>query len=89
MFYYTDRNIESRPMLLKSIGVYVPRDERFGQVKMADVLAFGIKSLLHFVKPGIKSLIKGEFENFDEIMEMYECGDTLFKFPKPQVIESK
>lgn len=106
-------------MLLKSIGIYIPRDERFGQVKMADVFAFGIKSLLHFVKPGIEALIEGDFENLKEIMEMYECGikmpkreadegflnnivpsgmikdlirpdgDSLFKFPKPQVIESK
>ncbi|KAF5952225.1 hypothetical protein HYC85_010169 [Camellia sinensis] len=40
----TDPESESRLALLMSLNIYVPRDERFGHLKMSDFLAYALKS---------------------------------------------
>ncbi|KAD0994766.1 hypothetical protein E3N88_43451 [Mikania micrantha] len=39
----TDPSMESRIGILQSLKIYVPRDERFSELKMEDVYAYGIK----------------------------------------------
>ncbi|KAK4746160.1 hypothetical protein SAY87_012472 [Trapa incisa] len=81
-----DDRFESRIPLLNSMSIYVPRDERFGQIKMSDLLAFSVKSIIHFLKPGIEGLCgDGEFNCLADIMELYEGG---IKIPKGHFAES-
>ncbi|GMN43851.1 hypothetical protein TIFTF001_013046 [Ficus carica] len=73
----TDPTCESRLSLLTSINVYVPRDERFGHVKMSDFIAYGLKSLAQVIKPVLDSKFDdtpGEFDSFQDVLDMYEGG---------------
>lgn len=81
----TDPRVEGRIPLLKSMSIYVPRDERFGQIKMSDLLAFAVKSIIHFLRPGIEGLCGDEFDSFADIMKLYEGG---IKIPKGHFAES-
>ena len=78
--FCTDPNSESRMFILSSLNVYVPRDERFGHLKMSDFLAYGLKSLAQAIKPALESFLDGtkEWDSFDEIYNLYEGG---FKLP--------
>ena len=63
--------------LLTSINVYVPRDERFGHLKMSDFIAYGLKALAQVIKPGLRSKFDdtpGEFDTFQDVLDMYEGG---------------
>ncbi|XP_071733645.1 probable linoleate 9S-lipoxygenase 5 [Rutidosis leptorrhynchoides] len=53
----TDPNMESRISILNSLNIYVPRDERFSEVKMKDVYAYGFKLLNQGLLPGFKSVL--------------------------------
>lgn len=53
----TDPNMESRISILNSLEIYVPKDERFSQLKMEDVYAYGIKLVNQGLLPGFKSVI--------------------------------
>ena len=66
--------------ILTSLNVYVPRDERFGHLKMSDFLAYGLKSLAQAIKPALEGFLDGteEWDSFDEIYNLYEGG---FKLP--------
>ncbi|KAK1282542.1 putative linoleate 9S-lipoxygenase 5 [Acorus calamus] len=77
----TDPNTESRLPPLVSLNIYVPRDERFGHLKMSDFLAWAIKSLTQFVQPGLKSVLDptDEYETFEDTYKIYEGG---IKLPK-------
>ncbi|KAL8464799.1 hypothetical protein ACS0TY_034339 [Phlomoides rotata] len=84
----TDPNTESRIPLLMSLNIYVPRDERFGHLKMSDFLGYGIKSLAQFLLPEFKDLcdsISNEFDSFEDALKIYEGG---FKLPDGPLLKS-
>ncbi|KAM6576484.1 hypothetical protein CsatB_028321 [Cannabis sativa] len=67
---------------VESLDIYVPRDERFGHLKMSDFLAYGIKSLTQAIIPALKHYFdqtRNEFDNFQEVLDLYEGG---LKLPK-------
>lgn len=85
---HPDPNVESRLPILQSLSIYVPRDERFSHIKFSDLLAFALKSVAHFLIPAAEGQFDstpGEFDNFQEILKIYEGG---FKLQKNQFIES-
>lgn len=78
----TDPTSESRPSLLDNI--YVPRDERFGHLKMTDFLGYSIKALVDGIVPAIRTyvdLTPGEFDSFKDILKLYEGGLKLPNIP--------
>ncbi|KAI3445331.1 hypothetical protein Pfo_001996 [Paulownia fortunei] len=84
----TDPNSETRIPLLMSLNIYVPRDERFGHLKMSDFLAYGLKSIFQFLLPEFKYLcdsISNEFDSFENALEIYEGG---FKLPDGPLLKS-
>ncbi|KAJ6682993.1 LIPOXYGENASE [Salix koriyanagi] len=81
----SDPNTESRLPLLMGLNIYVPRDERFGHLRMADFLGYALKLVAQVVKPGLEGLFDStplEFDSFDDVFKLYEGGIEL-----PQVIE--
>ncbi|XP_077209998.1 putative linoleate 9S-lipoxygenase 5 [Tasmannia lanceolata] len=75
----TDPNSESRLILL-SLDIYVPRDERFGHVKMSDFLENAIKAVVQSLLPLLEGLCNGtpnEFVTFQEVLNMYQGGIQL------------
>lgn len=75
----TDPNTESRLPLI-SLDIYVPRDERFGHIKMSDFLAYALKSLVQIILPEVKSICDkthNEFDSFDDVINLYEGGIKL------------
>lgn len=75
-----DPNYESRLPILMSLNIYVPRDERFGHLKMADFLAYALKSIVQFVKPELEALFDStpnDFDSFDDVLKLYEGGIEL------------
>ncbi|KAK4402185.1 putative linoleate 9S-lipoxygenase 5 [Sesamum angolense] len=81
-------NSESRIPLLMSLNIYVPRDERFGHLKMSDFLGYGLKSIFQFLLPEFKDLcesISNEFESFEDARGIYEGG---FKLPDGPLLKS-
>ncbi|GMY21572.1 probable linoleate 9S-lipoxygenase 5 isoform X1 [Fagus crenata] len=83
----TDPNAESRLNPLLSLNIYVPRDERFGPLKLSDFLGYALKSIGQFLKPELESRFDctpNEFDSFQDVIKLYE---GLLKYPTPQVIE--
>lgn len=78
--FLTDPNSESRMFILTSLNVYVPRDERFGHLKMSDFLAYGLKSISQAIKPALEGYFDGteDWDSFKDIDNLYEGG---FKLP--------
>ena len=75
----TDPKTESRLPLL-SLDIYVPRDERFGHLKMSDFLAYALKSIVQFLLPEITALCDStpnEFDTFQDVLNLYEGGIKL------------
>ncbi|XP_061348489.1 probable linoleate 9S-lipoxygenase 5 [Gastrolobium bilobum] len=73
----SDPNSESRLNLAMSLDIYVPRDERFGHLKMADFLADALKSVVQVLKPELESLFNStpnEFDSFEDVLKLYEGG---------------
>lgn len=62
-----------------SLNIYVPRDERFGHLKMSDFLAYGLKSVLQFLGPEFEALsvTHNEFDSFADTLKLYEGGIKL------------
>ncbi|KAJ6413969.1 hypothetical protein OIU84_006720 [Salix udensis] len=80
----SDPNTESRLPLLVSLNIYVPRDERFGHLRMADFLGYALKLVVQVVKPGLEGLFDStplEFDSFDDIFKLYEGGIELPQGP--------
>lgn len=80
--FFTDPEIESRIPLVKSLDIYVPRDERFGHLKLSDFLAYALKAISQFIKPGLEELFEGtpgEFDSLQDVLDLYEGG-----FPVPE-----
>lgn len=72
----TDPCSEKRLSLLR-LDIYVPRDERFSQVKFSDFLAYAVKSLVQVLIPEIRSLFDktvNEFDSFQDVLNIYEVG---------------
>ena len=85
--FVTDPESESRLPLLMSLNLYVPRDERFSHLKMSDILAYALKSIVRFLIPEFETLCDStpnEFDSFNDTLKLYGGG---FKFPMPQVIK--
>ncbi|KAK3418571.1 hypothetical protein EUGRSUZ_H04496 [Eucalyptus grandis] len=84
----TDPNTESRLPLLMSLNTYVPRDERFGHLKMSDFLAYAVKAVGQFLKPELESICDStpnEFDYFQDVLNLYEGG---IKLPDGPLLES-
>ncbi|KAG2546668.1 hypothetical protein PVAP13_9KG038100 [Panicum virgatum] len=81
----TDPNSESRLSLVEQI--YVPRDERFGHLKMSDFLGYSIKAISQGIVPAVRTYVDttpGEFDSFQDILNLYEGG---IKLPRIQALE--
>ncbi|TVU45523.1 hypothetical protein EJB05_05012 [Eragrostis curvula] len=82
----TDPNSESRLSLVEQI--YIPRDERFGHLKMSDFLGYSIKAIAKGIVPAVRTYVDttpGEFDSFQDIISnLYEGG---LKLPKIQALE--
>ncbi|KAI3847814.1 hypothetical protein MKW98_021774 [Papaver atlanticum] len=75
----TDPNYETRLFLL-SLDIYVPRDERFGHLKMSDFLAYSLKSIAQVLLPGIVSFLDStptEFDSLQEVLDLHHGGLRL------------
>jgi len=84
----TDPATESRLPLTMSLDIYVPRDERFGHLKMSDFLAYALKSVVQFLIPELKSLFDptpNEFDSFEDIMKLYSDG---IKLPENPILDA-
>ncbi|KAL8170893.1 hypothetical protein V2J09_022697 [Rumex salicifolius] len=82
-----DSKCESRLPLVMSLNIYVPRDERFGHLKLADFVAYGLKAVTQGLLPeleAISHIIPKEFGSFQEVMKLYEGGIHL---PNPAFLE--
>ncbi|KAL2469912.1 Linoleate 9S-lipoxygenase 5 [Abeliophyllum distichum] len=74
-----DPESESRLPLL-NLNIYVPRDERFSQVKFSDFIAYALKSLGQVLVPEIKSIFDktfNEFDTFQDVLKLYEGGSGI------------
>ncbi|XP_076927913.1 putative linoleate 9S-lipoxygenase 5 [Bidens hawaiensis] len=72
----TDPKTESRLPLLRSLDIYVPRDERFTQLKLSDFLGYGFKSIFQFLVSEVQALdtTYDEFDSFDDVFKTYGGG---------------
>ncbi|KAK4349222.1 hypothetical protein RND71_031977 [Anisodus tanguticus] len=80
----TDHKSESRIPLILSLDIYVPRDERFGHLKLADFLTYALKSIVQFILPELHALFDGtpnEFDSFEDVLRLYEGGIKLPQGP--------
>uniref|UniRef100_A0A804P8X1 Lipoxygenase n=1 Tax=Zea mays TaxID=4577 RepID=A0A804P8X1_MAIZE len=71
-----DPNSESRLFLL-NLNIYVPRDERFGHLKMSDFLGYSLKTIIEAVLPTLGTFVDDtpkEFDSFEDILGLYELG---------------
>ena len=66
----------------------VPRDERFGHLKMSDFLVQSLKAIVQFLVPELKSLFDStmnEFNSFKDIKKLFSDGK---KFPNNSILEA-
>lgn len=64
--------------------IYVPRDERFGHLKMSDFLTVYLKSIAQSFLPAFKALFDNtpnEFDSFEDVLKLYEGGVKLPEGP--------
>ncbi|KAH9301954.1 hypothetical protein KI387_013537, partial [Taxus chinensis] len=76
----TDAASESRVPIQSSLDIFVPRDERFGHLKLSDFLAYALKSVGQVLLPELKSLFDStpnEFDSFEDLMKLYSDGIKL------------
>ncbi|KAG8648092.1 hypothetical protein MANES_09G147500v8 [Manihot esculenta] len=73
----SDPRNESRLPLLKSLSIYVPRDERFSLSKNEDFLLNSFKALTQLSGPELKSLFDKEFYSFKDVLTLYTEGIKL------------
>ncbi|KAL2942046.1 putative linoleate 9S-lipoxygenase 5 [Bienertia sinuspersici] len=73
----TDPNTESRIPILLGLDIYVPRDEKYGHLKMADFLGYALKSLSQDVVALLESIFQqtpNEFKSFQDQLDVFEKG---------------
>ncbi|KAL6637667.1 hypothetical protein ACP70R_025239 [Stipagrostis hirtigluma subsp. patula] len=78
VFFTNDNGKSERRLPLRDLmSIYVPRDERFGHLKMSDFLGYSLKTVIEAAIPTIDNFIDmtpNEFDSFDEILRLYEIG---------------
>jgi len=83
-----DPQTESRLPITSSLDIYVPRDERFGHLKMSDFLAYALKAIAQFIQPALEAVFDDtpkEFDSFEDVLKIYEEGIDL---PNQALIDS-
>ncbi|XP_021772934.1 probable linoleate 9S-lipoxygenase 5 [Chenopodium quinoa] len=76
----SDPHTESRLPLIRGKDVYIPRDEKFGHIKLSDFLADTVKSITHGVVGLVDAVLDKtpkEFDTFQDVLDMYEGGIKL------------
>ncbi|KAJ1697362.1 hypothetical protein LUZ63_005874 [Rhynchospora breviuscula] len=86
-----DPKTESRIPLLLSTQIYVPRDERFGHLKMSDFYAYALKALGQAMVPALKTKFNktASFESFKDTFELYKDGIKLHKSKQLEKLRKK
>ncbi|OMO99196.1 Lipoxygenase [Corchorus olitorius] len=77
-----DPSCESRIPLLKSLLIYVPRDEKFSFMKLSDFLGYALKLLPQNVFPFFEAFVGDppkEFASFNEVLNIYGDQGPLRK----------
>ncbi|XP_078180773.1 putative linoleate 9S-lipoxygenase 4 [Carex rostrata] len=83
----TDPKCESKQPVLHSLDIYVPRDERFGHLKLSDFLAYNLKLIGQSIFPTLSAifdLTPNEFDSFNDTFDLYDGGLSL---PHPHMLE--
>lgn len=70
-----------------SLNIYVPRDERFGHLKMADFLGYALKSISQFIEPALEAVFDSTPKEFDSIDEVYKLYDEGIQLPKGHFLD--
>ncbi|CAI0551403.1 unnamed protein product [Linum tenue] len=73
-----------QPYFQQNVFTSVPRDERFGHLKMSDFLLNGLKAIVQIVKPELEALCSedgNEFDSFDDALKLYDGGVKLPRGP--------
>ncbi|XP_071696448.1 probable linoleate 9S-lipoxygenase 5 [Rutidosis leptorrhynchoides] len=79
-----DPQTESRLPLVLSLTSYVPRDERFGHLRLSDFLGQGLEAILKFLLPEFEALVDdtlNEFDSIEDILNLYQGGIKLPEGP--------
>lgn len=85
-----DPKSESRiPLVLvkKALEIYVPRDERFGHLKMSDFLGYSLKAITEAILPIIRTFIDPTPKEFNSFQDIYNLYDGLLKVPHSTALE--
>ncbi|XP_076941070.1 putative linoleate 9S-lipoxygenase 5 [Bidens hawaiensis] len=80
----SDPETESRLSLIDVLNIYVPREERFGHLRMSDFLAQGLEAILKFLLPEFQALFDDtfdEFDTFEDFLKLYNGGIKLPQGP--------
>ena len=79
LFIFTDPNSESKLPITSSLNIYIPRDERFGHLKMSDFLAYALKSIDQVIKTALESIDSTpfEFDTLEDVLKLYQGGLDL------------
>ena len=75
-----------------SLDIYVPRDERFGHLKMSDFLAYALKSVSNALLPTLDALFDEtpmEFDSFQDVLDLYEGGLKLPHCPAVEELRER
>ncbi|KAG8370190.1 hypothetical protein BUALT_Bualt14G0091400 [Buddleja alternifolia] len=81
-----DPNTESR-LYIPSLKAYVPRDERFNQVKLSDFIGYALKSVGQVLVPEFKAVFDktvNEFDTFQNVLNLY---DRRIELPNGHTLE--
>lgn len=79
-----DPKTESRLNDIVALDIYVPRDERFGHLKMSDFLGYSLKSLALSTIPKLRAKFDdtaNEFDSMEDVMKLFEGGLPLPNTP--------
>ncbi|VAI01377.1 unnamed protein product [Triticum turgidum subsp. durum] len=83
----TDPRSESRIPQYKiqeALNIYVPRDERFGHLKLSDFLGYSLKAITEAILPIIRTYVDTTPKEFDSFQDIYDLYDGLLKVPDNQ-----
>ncbi|XP_021742502.1 probable linoleate 9S-lipoxygenase 5 [Chenopodium quinoa] len=75
-----DPHTETRLPLAKAKDVYVPRDEKFGHLKLSDFMGDTVKSISQGIFGALDAIFDwtpAKFHNFKEVHELYEGAIKL------------
>lgn len=63
-----------------NLDIYVPRDERFGRVKMSNFLGNALKALIQSLLPSLSMVFDAtpmEFDSFQDVLNLFDGGLRL------------